>query len=79
MKVPRVPETIRWLVYLSISIALIIVSITFLNASLSYMERNMVATSLLSALAGFTLLSASLYSLRLSAYVYSIAKEAGEK
>lgn len=79
MKIPQVPETIRWLVYLGISIGFLIASLTFLNASISYMERGLVATSLISALAGFTLLSASLYSLRLSAYVYSISKEVKER
>jgi hypothetical protein len=70
----RVSVEVRWLVYLVISLVLLIASGLFLLWSISYMERGFIATSLLSALVGFTLLSSSLYALRLSAYVYSLSK-----
>jgi hypothetical protein len=38
------------------------------------MERGRIATSLVSALAGFSLLSAALYALRLSAYIYGVER-----
>lgn len=72
----RVSEDIRWLVYLALAIILLLASGLFLLWSISYMERGFIATSLLSALIGFTLLSSSLYALRLSAYVYSLSKGA---
>jgi len=61
---------------LVVGVALLAVSVQLLLWSVAYMERAMVATSLLSALAGFSLLSASLYVLRLAAYAYGV--EAGE-
>jgi len=60
---------------LVVGVALLAISVQLLLWSIAYMERAMVATSLLSALAGFSLLSASLYVLRLAAYAYGV--EAG--
>ncbi|MCX8195942.1 MAG: hypothetical protein N3F67_02550 [Acidilobaceae archaeon] len=71
----QISESLRWLLYLAISLSLLALSILFITWGISYMEKGLVATSLLSVLAGFTLLSASLYSLRLSAYVYAASKE----
>ncbi|WP_448578300.1 hypothetical protein [Thermosphaera sp.] len=62
------------LIYLAIATALLALSILFLLWSISYMERSRIATSLVSALAGFSLLSAALYALRLSAYLYGVEK-----
>lgn len=56
-------------------IALLVFSIYVLLWSISYMERAMIATSLLTGLVGFSLLSASLYILRLAAYVYGVDAE----
>lgn len=61
--------------YLALSSALIALSVVFMIWSIAYMESAMVATSLLSALAGFTFLSGGLYALRLSAHVYALEKE----
>jgi len=61
-------------IYLSMGIALAVISILVLIWSIGYMERAMVGTSLLCAFIGFTLLSSSLYVLRLSAYVYALEK-----
>ncbi|ADM27688.1 conserved hypothetical protein [Ignisphaera aggregans DSM 17230] len=61
-------------VYLSIGIVLIAIAILMLIWSIGYMERAMVGTSLLCTFIGFTLLSSSLYVLRLSAYVYALEK-----
>jgi len=60
---------------LVVGVALLVVSVQLLLWSIAYMEKAMVATSLLSALAGFSLLSAALYVLRLAAYAYGV--EAG--
>jgi len=62
------------LIYLALATALLVLSILFLLWSISYMERGRIATSLVSALAGFSLLSAALYALRLSAYIYGVEK-----
>jgi hypothetical protein len=62
------------LIYLAIATALLVLSILFLLWSISYMERGRIATSLVSALAGFSLLSAALYALRLSAYLYGVER-----
>uniref|UniRef100_A0A7C2BKM9 Uncharacterized protein n=1 Tax=Thermosphaera aggregans TaxID=54254 RepID=A0A7C2BKM9_9CREN len=62
------------LIYLAIATTLLALSILFLLWSISYMERSRIATSLVSALAGFSLLSAALYALRLSAYLYGVEK-----
>lgn len=72
-------ETTRWLVYLVIGSSTLVLSIVFLIMSLGYMQSGLVATSLLSALIGFTLLSGSLYVLKLSAYVYSVSRERGRE
>ncbi len=63
-------------IYICIGIALFVFSIMFFLWSISYMQKAMVATSLLSALIGFSLLSGSLYMFRLSAYVYGVEKGA---
>jgi hypothetical protein len=62
------------LIYLAMATALLVLSILFLLWSISYMERGRIATSLVSALAGFSLLSAALYALRLSAYIYGVER-----
>ncbi|MEM1641069.1 MAG: hypothetical protein QW206_05700 [Acidilobaceae archaeon] len=74
-------ESLRWAIYLGLGLALLVVSLIFLLWSLSYMERGYVATSLLSAITGFTLFSGALYVLRLSAYIYgaSLKSEDGGK
>lgn len=75
-------DNVRWLVYVVLAIVMAGLAILFLIYSLGYMERAMVGSSLLSALIGFTLLSGSLYVLKISAYVYSLARsregESGE-
>jgi len=75
-------DTTRWLVYVVLAIVMAGLGILFLLYSLGYMERAMVGSSLLSALIGFTLLSGSLYALKISAYIYSLARsrerESGE-
>lgn len=75
-------DSTRWLVYVILAIVMASLAILFLIYSLGYMERAMVGSSLLSALIGFTLLSGSLYALKISAYIYSLMKsregEAGE-
>lgn len=71
-------DTARWLVYVALSLVMGAFAILFLLYSLGYMERAMVGTSLLSALIGFTLLSGSLYALKISAYVYSVARASGK-
>jgi uncharacterized membrane protein YgdD (TMEM256/DUF423 family) len=73
-------DTTRWLVYVILALIMAVLAILFLIFSLGYMERAMVGSSLLSALIGFTLLSGSLYILKISAYVYSLIKssEKGE-
>lgn len=62
-------------IYIIMGILVLVLSLMFLLWSISYMERAMVASSLISILIGFTLLSAALYLLRLSAYVYATGKE----
>ncbi|MET1128797.1 MAG: hypothetical protein ABWW70_05725 [Thermoproteota archaeon] len=70
----------RWTVYLIISVLLMILAVQFILWSIGYMERGYVATSLLAALSGFTLLSGGIYALKISAYVYSqeASRTAGE-
>ncbi|MEM0378923.1 MAG: hypothetical protein QXP68_05450 [Thermosphaera sp.] len=64
----------RALIFLLVSISLFIISTLFLLWSVSYMERSRIATSLVSALIGFSLLTAALYALRLSAYIYGVER-----
>jgi len=64
-------------VLLALGIVLMFTSVVILLQSIGYMENAMVGTSLLTALVGFSLLSSSLYVLRLAAYVY--ATEQGRK
>jgi hypothetical protein len=56
------------------SIAVLVLSAYLLLASVGYMERGLVGTSLLTALIGFALLSTSLYIMRLAVYVYAAEK-----
>lgn len=65
-------------IYLGVSIALIVLATMFFMWSVGYLERAMIATGLLSALIGFSLLSGGLYALRVSAYVYGAEKGAEE-
>ncbi|MEM0438841.1 MAG: hypothetical protein QXI22_00215 [Sulfolobales archaeon] len=67
-------DNVRWLIYITLAIVMAGFAIIFLIYSLGYMERAMVGSSLLSALIGFTLLSGSLYALKISAYIYSLMK-----
>jgi hypothetical protein len=60
---------------LVVGLVVLALSIQVLLWSIAYMERAMVATSLMAGLVGFSLLSASLYILRLAAYAYGV--EAG--
>jgi|YelNatPaOPRAMG01_1025707.scaffolds.fasta_scaffold05546_3 hypothetical protein len=61
---------------LVVGLVVLALSIQVLLWSIAYMERAMVATSLMAGLVGFSLLSASLYILRLAAYAYGV--EAGQ-
>lgn len=60
--------------YMAVATTMLAISIVFLLWSIGYMERGRVATSLMSALAGFTLLTGSLYVYRLASYVYAAEK-----
>ncbi|MEM1645307.1 MAG: hypothetical protein QXZ41_07960 [Ignisphaera sp.] len=64
-----------YLIYLILGIVFAGFSIVFMMLSISYMERAMVATSLISILVAFALLSSALYTLRLSSYVYASSRE----
>ncbi len=70
---------IRLYIYIAVGLALFMLSAMFFVWSVSYMERAMIATSLLSALIGFALLSGSLYMFRLSAYIYGVEHAEREK
>jgi hypothetical protein len=65
-------------VVLIAGLLLLVFSMYLLILSIGYMERGYVGTSLLTLLIGFSLLSSSLYLLRLSAHVYAIERK-GEK
>ncbi|PUA33684.1 MAG: hypothetical protein B7O98_04530 [Zestosphaera tikiterensis] len=65
--------------YLAIGLALLVLSMMFFFMSVGYMERALISTSLLTAFIGFSLLSSSLYVLRLSAYVYGVEAEGREE
>jgi hypothetical protein len=54
-------------------------SLYMLLLAVGYMERGMVGSSLLTVLVGFTLLSSSLYLLRLSTYVHAVERKVEEK
>ncbi len=71
--------SIKLYIYIAVGLALFVLSATFFVWSVSYMERAMIATSLLSALIGFSLLSGSLYMFRLSAYIYGVERGESEK
>ena len=68
----------RTYLFLGIGVALFISSILFFSWSIGYMQHAMIATSLLSALIGFSLLSGALYVFRLSAYVYGVERGEGK-
>uniref|UniRef100_A0A7C5XLS8 Uncharacterized protein n=1 Tax=Ignisphaera aggregans TaxID=334771 RepID=A0A7C5XLS8_9CREN len=63
-----------YLIYLSLGLLLTSLAILFMVWSIGYMERAFIATSLITLLIGFTLLSSGLYLLRLSAYIYASEK-----
>ncbi len=65
---------IKMVVYMAVGTALFALSILFFLWSVGFMQHAMVASSLLSALIGFSLLSGSLYMFRLSAYIYGVEK-----
>jgi len=65
--------------YLAVGLALLVLSMMFFFMSVGYMERALISTSLLTAFIGFSLLSSSLYVLRLSAYVYGVEAEGREE
>ncbi|RLG81486.1 MAG: hypothetical protein DRO13_01065 [Thermoprotei archaeon] len=67
--------SLKLYIYISVALALFVLSALFFAWSVGYMERAMIATSLISALIGFSMLSASLYMFRISAYVYGVEKE----
>lgn len=71
----RVPRVRGFLPFTVIGVVVLAIAIQVLVWSIAYMERAMVATALMSGLVGFSLLSASLYILRLAAYAYGV--EAG--
>lgn len=60
--------------YFAVGSAMLAFSFLFLLWSVSYMEVGKVATSLISALAGLSLLTSSLYLYRIAAYVYAAEK-----
>lgn len=66
----------KFAIYLGVGLFLVALSILLLLWSVGFMESGFVATSLLTALSGFTLLSGGLYVLRLSAYVYAVERGA---
>lgn len=71
----RVPRVRGFLPLMAVGVIVLVIAIQVLVWSIAYMERAMVATALISGLVGFSLLSASLYILRLAAYAYGV--EAG--
>ena len=71
-------DVVKPFLYLGVSIALVVLAVIFFVWSVSYLERAMIATGLLSALIGFSLLSGGLYALSVSAYIYS-AEKGGEE
>lgn len=71
----RKPRIRGFIPLLVIGVVVLLVAVQVLIWSIAYMERAMVATALISGLVGFSLLSASLYILRLAAYAYGV--EAG--
>ncbi|MDW8082802.1 MAG: hypothetical protein RMI56_03275 [Sulfolobales archaeon] len=68
----KLPKIRGFLPLLALGIVVLAVAIVVLIWSIAYMERAMVATALISGLVGFSLLSASLYILRLAAYAYGV-------
>jgi len=70
---------IKMVVYMAVGTALFALSILFFLWSVGFMQHAMVASSLLSALIGFSLLSGSLYMFRLSAYIYGVEKSGSKE
>jgi len=62
-------------ILLLLGIILMLLSLYLLLLAIGYMERGYVGTSLLTLLVGFSLLSSSLYLLRLSTYVYATERK----
>lgn len=75
----KLPKVRGFLPLLALAVAVLAVAIVVLMWSVAYMERAMVATALISGLVGFSLLSASLYILRLAAYAYGVEAEGGSR
>lgn len=73
----RKPRIRGFLPLLAIGVATLVISVQVLIWSIAYMERAMVATALISGLVGFSLLSASLYILRLAAHAYGVEAGSG--
>ncbi|MCC6035052.1 MAG: hypothetical protein LM567_06140 [Desulfurococcaceae archaeon] len=67
------------LILLITGLGVLFFSLYMLLLAVGYMERGMVGSSLLTVLVGFTLLSSSLYLLRLSTYVHAVERKAEEK
>ncbi len=59
--------TLRTWAYIAGAFTVLVLSVYFFLSSITYMADGMVATSLLSALIGFTLLAASVQLFRISA------------
>ncbi len=72
MRKLRVPRVRGFVPLFALGVVVLAVAIQVLVWSIAYMERAMVATALISGLVGFSLLSASLYILRLAAYAYGV-------
>lgn len=72
-------RVIRFWAFLGAGFALMVISAMMFFMAISYMEKAMVATSLLTAFIGFTTLSSSLYVLRLAAHVYGVEVGSSEK
>lgn len=62
-------------ILLLLGIIVMLLSLYLLLLAIGYMERGYVGTSLLTLLVGFSLLSSSLYLLRLSTYVYATERK----
>jgi hypothetical protein len=67
------------LIFLITGLGVLFFSLYMLLLAVGYMERGMVGSSLLTVLVGFTLLSSSLYLLRLSTYVHAVERKVEEK
>ena len=77
MRFPKLPRVRAFLPLLVVGLLVLALAVQVLLWSIAYMERAMVATALISGLVGFSLLSASLYILRLAAYAYGLEAREG--